>query len=51
MIRKLLSGGIQQVPVVLRAVALPRLADEHGRAANRACLVELTPTPIRKVSG
>ena len=45
-LRKLLSGGIQQVRVVLRAVALLRLAE--GMAAPQiARLLELTPQAIR----
>jgi hypothetical protein len=48
-LRKLLSGGIQQVRVVLRAVALLRLAE--GMAAPQiARLLELTPQAIRKVA-
>jgi putative transposase len=48
-IRRLLSGGIQQVRVVLRALALLRLA--QGMAAPQvACLLELTPQAIRKIA-
>ena len=48
-IRRLLSGGIQQVRVVLRALALLRLA--HGMAAPQiARLLELTPQAIRKIA-
>src|SRR2546425_4583022 len=45
---KLLSGGVQQVRVVLRAVALLQLA--KGVSAPRvAAVVPLTPQAIRKV--
>ena len=47
-LRKLLSGGLQQVRVVLRAVALLQLA--KGVSAPRvAAVVPLTPQAIRKV--
>ena len=47
-IRKLLSGGIQQVRVVLRAVALLHLA--RGVSAPQiAALVPLTAQAIRKI--
>ena len=47
-LRKLLSGGVQQVRVVLRAVALLQLA--KGVSAPRvAAVVPLTPQAIRKV--
>jgi putative transposase len=47
-LRQLLSGGVQQVRVVLRAVALLQLA--KGRSAPRvAATVPLTPQAIRKV--
>jgi len=47
-IRKLLSGGIQQVRVVLRAVALLQLA--RGVSAPQiAALVPLTAQAIRKI--
>jgi transposase len=48
-LRKLLSGGIQQVRVVLRAVALLRLA-EGVAAPQIARLLELTPQAIRKIA-
>lgn len=45
---RLLSGGVQQVRVVLRALALLRLA--KGASAPRiASVVPLTPQAIRKV--
>ncbi len=45
---KLLSGGVQQVRVVLRAVALLQLA--KGASAPRISgVVPLTPQAIRKV--
>ena len=45
---KLLSGGVQQVRVVLRALALLQLA--RGASAPRiASLVPLTPQAIRKI--
>lgn len=48
-IRKLLSGGIQQVRVVLRALAILRLS--KGMAAPQiALLLELTPQAIRKIA-
>ena len=47
-LRKLLSGGVQQVRVVLRAIALLQLA--KGVSAPRiAAMVPLTPQAIRKV--
>src|SRR5229473_2449809 len=47
-LRKLLSGGVQQVRVVLRAVALLQLA--KGVSAPRvSAVVPLTPQAIRKV--
>jgi transposase len=47
-LRRLLSGGVQQVRVVLRAVALLQLA--QGVSAPRvAGVVPLTPQAIRKV--
>ena len=47
-LRKLLSGGVQQVRVVLRAVALSRLA--QGVSAPRiSSVIPLTPQAIRKV--
>jgi putative transposase len=47
-LRKLLSGGVQQVRVVLRAVALTQLA--QGVSAPRiSAVVPLTPQAIRKI--
>jgi len=47
-LRKLLGGGVQQVRVVLRAVALLQLA--KGVSAPRiAGMVPLTPQAIRKI--
>jgi len=47
-LRKLLSGGVQEVRVVLRAVALLQLA--KGVSAPRvSAVVPLTPQAIRKV--
>jgi putative transposase len=47
-LRKLLSGGVQQVRVVLRAVALSQLA--QGVSAPRiSSIIPLTPQAIRKV--
>ena len=47
-LRKLLRGGVQQVRVVLRAMALLQLA--QGVSAPRiAAVVPLTPQAIRKV--
>ena len=47
-LRKLVSGGVQQVRVVLRALALLQLA--KGMSAPRiASIIPLTPQAIRKV--
>ena len=47
--RKMLSGGIQQVRIVLRALALLRLVD--GMTAPQVDrLLELTPQAIRKIA-
>src|SRR5664279_1242702 len=47
-VRELLSGGVQQVRVVLRAVALFQLA--QGVSAPRiSSVIPLTPQAIRKV--
>ena len=47
-LRELLSGGVQQVRVVLRAVALSQLA--QGVSAPRiSAVIPLTPQAIRKV--
>lgn len=48
-VRRLLHGGIQQVRVVLRAMALLRL-DSGASAAEVARLVPLTEQAIRKVA-
>jgi len=48
-LRKLLSGGIQQVRVVLRSLALLRLA-QGLTAPQIARLLELTPQAIRKIA-
>ena len=45
----MLSGGIQQVRVVLRALALLRLAEGMG-APQVASLLELTPQAIGKIA-
>ena len=47
-LRRLLSGGVQQVRVVLRAVALLQLA-QGVSAPHVAGAVRLTPQAIRKV--
>src|SRR5258708_32112643 len=47
-LRKLLSGGVQQVRVVLRAVALLQLAKSVS-APRISAVVPLTPQAIRKV--
>ena len=48
-LEKLLQGGVQQVRVVLRAMALLRL--HHGASAPEvAPLVQLTPQAIRKIA-
>jgi transposase len=48
-ILRLLSGGIQQVRVVLRALALLRLT--HGASAPQiAKLLTLTPQAVRKIA-
>ncbi len=47
-LRELLSGGVQQVRVVLRAVALSQLA--QGVSAPRiSSVIPLTPQAIRKI--
>jgi putative transposase len=47
-LRKLLSGGVQQVRVVLRAVALSQLA--QGVSASRiASVIPLTAQAIREI--
>ena len=47
-LRKLLRGGVQQVRVILRAVALLQLA-KGGNAPRIATMVPLTPQAIRKI--
>jgi len=47
-LRKLVKGGVQQVRVVLRALALLQLA-EHASAPQIAKVVQLTPQAIRRV--
>ncbi len=47
-LRKMLSGGIQQVRVVLRAAVLLQLA-EGLSAARISAVVPLTPQAIRKI--
>jgi transposase len=47
-LRKLVKGGVQQVRVVLRALALLQLA-EHVSAAQIAKVVQLTPQAIRRL--
>jgi len=47
-LRKLLSGGVQQVRVVLRAVALLQMAKDVS-APRVAAVVPFTPQAIRKV--
>ena len=48
-LRKLLKGGVQQVRVVLRAVALLQLA-EHVSAPQIARVVPLTPQALRRLA-
>jgi putative transposase len=47
-LRKLLSGGVQQVRVVLRALALLQLAEGVG-APRISDVIPLTPQAIRKI--
>jgi putative transposase len=47
-LRTLLKGGVQQVRVVLRALALLQLA-EHASAPQIAKVVPLTPQAIRRL--
>jgi putative transposase len=47
-LRELLSGGVQQVRVVLRAVALSQLA-KGASAPQIASVIPLTPQAIRKI--
>jgi putative transposase len=47
-LRKLMKGGVQQVRVVLRALALLQLA-EHTSAPQIAHVVPLTPQAIRRL--
>ena len=47
-LRKLVKGGVQQVRVVLRALALLQLS-EHASAPQIAKVVQLTPQAIRRL--
>jgi putative transposase len=47
-LRKLMKGGVQQVRVVLRALALLQLA-EHSSAPQIAQVIPLTPQAIRRL--
>jgi putative transposase len=47
-LRKLVKGGVQQVRVVLRALALLQLA-EHASAPQIARVVQLTPQAVRRL--
>jgi hypothetical protein len=47
-LQKLVRGGVQQVRVVLRALALLQLA-QGGRAPHISDMIPLTPQAIRKV--
>ena len=47
-LRKLVKGGVQQVRVVLRALALLQLA-EHASAPTIAKVVHLTPQAVRRL--
>ena len=47
-LKKLLSGGVQQVRVVLRALALTQLAG-GARSPRIAGVIPLTPQAIRKI--
>jgi putative transposase len=47
-LRKLVKGGVQQVRVVLRALALLQLA-EHASAPQIAKVVQLTPQAVRRL--
>jgi len=47
-LRKLMKGGVQQVRVVLRALALLQLA-EHASAPEIARVIPLTPQAIRRL--
>src|SRR5258708_25698823 len=48
-LRKLVKGGVQQVRVVLRALALLQLS-EHASAPQIARVVQLTPQAIRRLA-
>ena len=48
-LRKLMKGGVQQVRVVLRALALLQLA-EHTSAPQIARVIPLTPQAIRRLN-
>src|ERR1051325_9071717 len=47
-LRKLVKGGVQQVRVVLRALALLQLG-EHASAPQIASVIPLTPQAIRRL--
>jgi putative transposase len=47
-LRKMLSGGVQQVRVILRALALLQLA-KGASAPQIAAVVPLTPQAVRKI--
>ena len=47
-LRRLVKGGVQQVRVVLRALALLQLS-EHASAPQIARVVQLTPQAIRRL--
>ena len=47
-LRKLMKGGVQQVRVVLRALALLQFA-EHASASQIARVIPLTPQAIRRL--
>ena len=47
-LRKLVKGGVQQVRVVLRALALLQLS-EHASAPQIARVVQLTPQAVRRL--
>ncbi len=47
-LRKLVKGGVQQVRLVLRALALLQLS-EHSSAPQIAKVVQLTPQAIRRL--
>jgi putative transposase len=47
-LRKLVKGGVQQVRVILRALALLQLS-EHASAPQIARVVQLTPQAVRRL--